>query len=58
LPPKSDTADQASTAPRQLIIEWTTSRRLDLHLPAFWPWASAWNLLWDNTTGPPASVAF
>jgi hypothetical protein len=36
----------------------TTSRRLDLHLPAFWPWASAWNLLWDNTTGPPASVAF
>jgi hypothetical protein len=36
----------------------TTSRRLDLHLPAFWPWASAWNLLWDNTTGPPTSVAF
>jgi hypothetical protein len=35
-----------------------TTRHLDLHPPAFWPSASAWNLQWDNTTGPLTSVAF
>ncbi|GAA4818608.1 hypothetical protein GCM10023353_27310 [Tomitella cavernea] len=30
-----------------------TGRRLVLHLPAAWPWMSGWNLLWQNTTGPP-----
>ena len=34
----------------------TTGRRLVLHLPEHWPWATAWTALWDTitATGPPA----
>ncbi len=35
----------------------TTSRRLDLHMPADWPWATEWELLWSTATGPPAATA-
>lgn len=35
----------------------TTGRRLVIHLPAAWPWAAAWALLWDTATGPPAAAA-
>lgn len=38
------------TVPARLA--WT-GRRLVLHLPARWPWASAWAALWDAATGPP-----
>ena len=31
-----------------------TGRRLVLHLPAAWPWAGAWELLWTRATSPPA----
>ncbi|HSJ60112.1 MAG TPA: IS1380 family transposase [Jiangellaceae bacterium] len=34
----------------------TTARRLDLHLPADWPWAPDWESLWSTATGPPAAV--
>lgn len=34
----------------------TSGRRLVLHLPAAWPWAPAWQALWDHTTGPPATA--
>ena len=30
-----------------------TGRRLVLHLPTHWPWASAWWSLWHTATGPP-----
>jgi len=30
-----------------------TGRRLVLHLPRDWPWAAAWQALWDAATGPP-----
>jgi hypothetical protein len=30
-----------------------TGRRLVLHLPTHWPWATAWKQLWANATGPP-----
>lgn len=33
-----------------------TARRLDLHLPLGWPWASAWEALWATATGPPAPI--
>ena len=29
-----------------------TGRRLLLHLPARWPWATSWQTLWANATGP------
>ncbi len=32
----------------------STGRRLDLHLPTDWPWASGWQSLWSTATGPPA----
>jgi hypothetical protein len=35
----------------------TTARRLDLHLPADWPWATGWQSLWSTATGPPAATA-
>lgn len=34
----------------------TTSRRLVMHLPAHWPWATAWTRLWDTATGPPGTA--
>ncbi|HEY6934536.1 MAG TPA: IS1380 family transposase [Marmoricola sp.] len=34
----------------------STSRRLVLHLPVHWPWASAWKSLWSTATGPPLPV--
>ncbi|QWC84035.1 IS1380 family transposase [Nocardioidaceae bacterium] len=34
----------------------TTGRRLVLHLPTHWPWASRWKLLWSTASGPPALV--
>jgi len=35
----------------------STGRRLVLHLPTRWPWASAWANLWDTTaTGPPPAA--
>lgn len=33
-----------------------TSRRLDLHLPVHWPWASSWELLWSVATSPPSAL--
>lgn len=33
-----------------------TGRRLVLHLPTHWPWATDWELLWSTATGPPAAV--
>ena len=43
------------TVPARLA---TTGRRLVLHLPEHWPWATAWTVLWNaiNTTGPPAAA--
>lgn len=35
----------------------TTARRLDLHLPADWPWATGWESLWSIATGPPTAAA-
>jgi len=34
----------------------TSARRLTLHLPQAWPWAPAWNTLFESATGPPAPV--
>ena len=31
----------------------TTGRRVILHLPTHWPWATAWEQLWATATGPP-----
>lgn len=31
----------------------TSARRLTLHLPSDWPWATAWHRLFDAATGPP-----
>jgi len=30
-----------------------TGRRIDLHLPQHWPWATAWQSLWTTATRPP-----
>lgn len=35
----------------------STGRRLDLHMPTDWPWASGWESLWSAATGPPAAIA-
>jgi hypothetical protein len=34
----------------------TTGRRLVLHLPTHWPWASGWESLWATATSPPAAI--
>jgi len=34
----------------------TTGRRLVLHLPRDWPWATAWHELWTHATGPPPAT--
>jgi hypothetical protein len=34
----------------------TTARRLDLHLPRDWPWATQCDALWATVTGPPATA--
>ena len=31
----------------------SSARRLTLHLPTDWPWADAWESLFDNATAPP-----
>jgi hypothetical protein len=43
------------TVPARLAA---TGRRLVLHLPEHWPWATAWTALWDaiTTTGPPPAT--
>ena len=33
-----------------------SARRLQLHLPARWPWQAAWNQLFEATCGPPVAV--
>lgn len=35
----------------------STGRRLILHLPHHWHWASNWETLWSTATGPPLAVA-
>ncbi|MDN5723998.1 MAG: IS1380 family transposase [Corynebacterium sp.] len=35
----------------------SSARRLTLHLPRDWPWASSWNELWTRATGPPPTTA-
>jgi hypothetical protein len=35
----------------------STGRRLMLHLPTHWPWASGWESLWATATDPPAPLA-
>ena len=34
----------------------TTARRLVLHLPDRWPWATPWQALWATATGPPGTA--
>jgi len=33
------------------------ARQLTLHLPAQWPWQTAWTSLWQTATGPPLATA-
>ncbi len=33
-----------------------TGRRLVLHLPTHWPWATSWESLWPTATGQPATA--
>ena len=35
----------------------TSGRRLVLHLPRDWAWASAWEAMFDSATGPPVTQA-
>lgn len=35
----------------------TTARRIDLHMPADWPWATGWKSLWATATDPPVATA-
>ncbi|GAB3869529.1 IS1380-like element ISCgl4 family transposase [Nocardioides maradonensis] len=34
----------------------TTGRRLVVHLPTHWPWATNWESLWSTATGPPPTT--
>jgi len=34
----------------------SSARRLTLHLPTDWPWAPAWQNLFDAATAPPRTV--
>ena len=34
----------------------TTGRRILVHLPSQWPWATGWELLWSTSTSPPAAA--
>lgn len=51
-----------ATVRRRIIIVparlATTGRRLLMHLPEHWPWATAWTALWNaiTTTGPPPAA--
>ena len=33
-----------------------SARRITVHLPTRWPWQPAWTQLFNNATGPPATV--
>jgi hypothetical protein len=44
---------QLITVPARLA---RPQRRRVLHLPAHWPWATAWTDLWHAATGPPATA--
>ena len=33
-----------------------TGRRIVVHLPVHWPWATGWESLWSAATGPPPTV--
>ena len=35
----------------------TSARRITLHLPAAWPWESAWTALFDRVSDPPSLLA-
>jgi hypothetical protein len=35
----------------------SSARRLTLHLPSDWPWADAWQTLFDIATAPPVTAA-
>ena len=35
----------------------TSARRITLHLPAAWPWETAWTALFDRVSDPPSAVA-
>lgn len=34
----------------------STGRRVVMHLPAHWPWATAWTRLWETATDPPRTA--
>jgi hypothetical protein len=34
-----------------------SARRVRLHLPTNWPWATAWTQLFENAVGPPATAS-
>ena len=61
----------AAASPRHARARWATigthlinipariassARRLTLHLPTDWPWASAWQALFTSATSPPATA--
>jgi hypothetical protein len=48
--PVGHRATQLINVPARLA---SSARRLTLHLPRDWPWAQAWQALFDSTTGPP-----
>jgi hypothetical protein len=35
----------------------TSARRVTLHLPAAWPWESAWTTLFTRISDPPLTIA-
>ena len=35
----------------------SSARRVTLHLPAAWPWETAWTALFDRVSDPPAAIA-
>ena len=35
----------------------TSARRITMHLPAAWPWQTAWTALFDSVSDPPSTLA-